>query len=244
MNKYFWNNRKHETYEDLLNAICSCIYHVEPVYEESYGVGYCKKRYPKKIIRGYEYKLFDHYELTAFFKKFRHNEKDGFYHKEDSRPIYGREVTYDENGYRTVNSVVLYHKTIPAWFEQKPWIVIDSYDRVINSKDLKIDALKHNYDPNWEAKYRKPRKFTWTPTSYRNGRWQKYLGNHAGSIGDYAKDLHHNDDKEAFRNEYGVTYKVRAKRTSELYRATDWDGGKNGWIEKGWKQTRKAKQWM
>jgi len=243
MNAYFWNNRKHESYEELLNAICDCIYNREEIYEETYSLGYCKRRYPRKNVIGYEFKLISHYDLNTFFKKFRHNDNDGDWVTYPDRAVYKRELVYDENGKVKVISTFDYYQIIPPTFVQKQWIVIDSYNRVINSKDLRLDAINHDYDPNWKAKYRRQYNYP-PPTSYRNGGWQKYLGNHAGSIGEYAKDLHHNDDKEAFRNEYGVTYKVRAKRTSELYRATDWDGGKSGWIEKGWKQTRKKKQWM
>ena len=243
MNAYFWNNRKYVTYEELLNAICDCIYTREEIYEETYSLGYCKRRYPRKKVIGYKFKLVNHHDLNTFFKKFRHNKNDGDWLTYADRAVYKRELVYDENGKATVVSTFDHYERIPAAFVQKPWIVTDSYDRVINSKDLRLDAIDHDYDPTWKAKYRKQYNRP-LPTSYRNGGWQKYLGNHAGPIGDYAKDLHHNDDKEAFRNEYDVTYKVRAKRTSELRRATDWDGGKNGWLEKGWKQTRKKKQWM
>ncbi len=240
--KYFWNKKDYDSYEDLLSSICDCIYTKETVYEESYGVGYCKKRYPKKIFLGYKYKLFSHYELTAFFKDFRHNENDGIYHKEDTRPVYGYEYSYNEAGRKVAKQVLLYHKAIPAWFEQKRWIVIDSYGRIINSKDLKIDALKHNYDPNWKDKFCKPRKFNWPPCSYRNGNWQRYLGDHAGPTPAYRKAIHHSADKKEIFEEYGISFKVRGKRLVELRNAADWDG-RHGWIEKGWKQTRKHKQW-
>lgn len=241
--KYFWNNRKYETYDDLLNSICDVIYEKVCFYEEGYSVGYCKRRYPRKKIIGYKFELINHYDLLAFFKKFRHNDNDGIYHKAHTRAVYGDEVSFDENGRKIRKIVITHFITIPAFFEQKPWIVIDSYDRIINSKDLRLDALKHNYDPDWREKYRKPRKFTWTPANYRNGHWQKYGGDHAGPTPDLRKDKHHNDDKKEVFEEYGVTFKVRGKRTEVLRQAADWDG-RYGWIEKGWKQTRKQKQWM
>ena len=228
--KYFWNERKHESYEDLLNAICDNIYRKEEIYEESYELGYCKKRYPRKIVIGVEYKLIGYYDLTEFFKKFRHNENDGIYHKEQSRPIFR-------------NGNVHHYQIIPAWFDQKPWIVIDSYGRIINSKDLRLDAINHKYDPYWKAKYRKPHKFRWYGFSYRNGNWQKYLGDHAGPTPDYKKEIHHNNDRKEILDEFGITFKIRGKRTVDLREAADWDG-RHGWIEKGWKQSRKKKQWM
>jgi len=230
--QYYWNERKYNTYEELINTLCDMIYEKVAIREEGYGRGYCGRRYPRSKIIGYENKLKNHYEITAFFKKFRHTDTDGDWHKAYSQAVY----TW-ESGEREL----AFYNHYPARFEQKPWIVIDSLGRIINSKDLKLDALKNNYDPNWKPVRRWGPWYP--PTSYRNGRWQKYAGDHAGPTPDLRRDNHHLDDRRQILLDHGVTFKVRGKRTVELREAADWDG-RHGWLEKGWKQTRKKKQWM
>jgi hypothetical protein len=130
----------------------------------------------------------------------------------------------------------------------KPIIVIDSYGRVVNSKDLLRDFLTHKYNATWRSRYFTYRKHIYRLSGnscYQKGYgWHKYRGNHAFVIGEIRDTLFHEIEKAEIQEEYNVSFKIRKKRINVLSEELFYRSHHCNPKGYGWKRTRKKKQWM
>lgn len=175
--------------------------------------------------------------LKDFCKQFRHNESDGSWTKGYYTQLV-RVTGVDERGRTT------WEHYNGAWnppvFTRTPMQVTDSYGRIINAKDIWKD-MQDVVVP--EEKRRYWYCGGWSRSKYQKGSdWHKYRGDHSGPVPEKRVNLAHNNEANEFLYDYGTTYKVRGKRLTEFDDL--WDFRRYGEIERGWKQTRKKKQWM
>jgi len=135
----------------------------------------------------------------------------------------------------------------PTWKpREKGWYISDSFDRIIPSGFIKDSYKLFKPDTSIPTPvryyYRRGGYFTFRKGpvpyagSHRNGCWHKYAGKHASRAAKkrawYGDDIYR---KEIFL-EYGITFRMDNKEFHTNYH----NGGKG----RGWKRTRKEKQWM
>jgi hypothetical protein len=82
--------------------------------------------------------------------------------------------------------------------------------------------------------------------SYGGCWWHPYrCKNPVSAKREFCDTVEHKSDAKLLLNECGVGFKVRGKRDSTARMLFDWDGiDRNGGKGRGWKRTRKQKQWM
>jgi hypothetical protein len=186
----------------------------------------------------------DYRTIEVFFSDFRHNPNDGiwaggYYKRIPTWNSETKQVTY-ANG-----------EWIPKTFTPHQFQVKDSYGRIVPSSVIKI-AFK-DYVPNYEHDFpkKKPYYNRWNINlkhyHYRNGPvpgihchqsgwWRRSKNWHAGRSA--MKRQWYRDEiysKEVFE-EFGITFKMDGRENHHY-------SGRNS-KGKGWKRTRKKKQWM
>jgi len=200
----------------------------------------------------------EHVAVDIFFSKFRHNPNDGTWTRGRWKQNYHYEYIQqkDENGRLTSEWIKTTIFDDWIWIEPvftpNSYQITDSHGRIIPSGIIKADYLK--YTPDQNDRKREPRRryhsrwgsrsdhnweFRRDPVpclrSYkRKGWWHKYAGDHCGFVpwkrSWYAIEV---DSKEIYE-EYGV----RIKNQKIIPYTHDHSKGR------GWKRTRKEKQWM
>lgn len=84
-------------------------------------------------------------------------------------------------------------------------------------------------------------------TNYGGSWWHPYKGKHNQSAKtEYCSNIAHKDVSKDLLSEYGISLKIRSKRAAHAkFDTMDWDGYHRGANKgKGWKRTRKNRQWM
>ena len=263
------------SYNDLLNWIGDRLYK---------KVAYYPNGQPKQRWRSYDH---DHpveykYELRIrsyedgsdryrdkivfldFWNSFAHNPQDGTWSLRHWKEDYSYERIFDEEklDWKFVR-VVKSREWIAPIFTPKKYQVTDSYGRIINSKDLKIDFLKHKYNPDWKnisntyksipkrkaykyyRMYKNRYVFRSGPVPYihkwKSGHWHEYRGKHGHTIQELRQYFRDIIEQRIIKEEYGITFKIH-RNNSELnpYNLGHHVGTKG----RGWKRSRKRKQWM
>lgn len=232
--KYYINDSKEpRSYIDILDFVCLIC-----TSRESDRSRY---PWPVPVVRKFD--------ASAFYKSYRHNENDGTWssfrwqYKYDWFWIVDQETGKGSYIKEKVDQIL-----IPPKLTQKQYQIIDEYGRILNSKDLVEDALLRNYDPERKIKERRKLQRQRYPyrqrgtSRYQKGRnWQKYLGDHAGPVAIKKGFVYAETDQKEISSTYGTTFKRRRRRKNQFSDLWDFP---YGWIEKGWKQSRKQKQWM
>lgn len=205
-------------------------------------------------------------DINNFFHEFRHNPNDGIYRKgrwEQKRigieyfDIVGPLRPSEERTYR---KYIYENVWVPESFTPKRNQVTDSYGRIIPSSLIKSEYLKYN--PKEEDRIEAPRRrrslsrwfnnhnyeFRRDPVpnkgGYRNGRWHKYQGDHGYLGNEVRSTCGLISDMKDIKEECNITVKYRRKRYADIWLSyTDWDYPHYSGY-KGWKRTRKQKQWM
>jgi hypothetical protein len=188
-------------------------------------------------------------DLVRLFKFIRHCDNDGDWSGGYNENYYRTVRTYDENGKLKVDRELYKTEWIPRTFKRKPIIIIDSYGRIVNSKDLLRDMQKHVYDSEWRRKYNKRRHrinyVFGTSRWQRGGWWHKYAGNHGGILGEARDLVYHEIEQKEILEEYGTTFKIRKERSKFLKDWYSFDRNHGRFSKgRGWKRQRIKKQWM
>jgi hypothetical protein len=194
------------------------------------------RRSPKKCESWAEVLDF-FFDITDFQKNYRHSENDGKWSGGYWSTKYAW-IGIDEEGKRLFKLVNTHYN--PRIFKRHPYQVIDSLGRVIPSTTIKQDLKNH-------VKAEKQRSYWYrsNPTSYRHGNWQRFRGDHGGMTSELRETVYHELEQEIVREEYGVTYKIRGRRKNDLPEFWwQWEDRFGVRRTKGWKRTRKKKQWM
>lgn len=232
--KYYINGSKEpSSYIDVLDFVCLI----------------CTSRESDRSRYYWSVPVVRKFDASAFYKGYRHNDNDGTWssfrwqYKYDWFWVVDEETGKGEYIKEKVDQIL-----IPPQLTQKQHQIKDEYGRILNSKDLVKDAMQHDYDPERKIKerrrlYRQSGYYHRCSTSrYQKGRnWQRYKGTHSGPVTVKKSFIYAETDQKESSKKYGVTFKIRNKRKKHFMDLWDF---KHGWLEKGWKQTRKKKQWM
>lgn len=213
----------------------------------------------------------DHYFMNGFFCNFRHHDNDGWWSRDRiERYVCGYNVTHvigplrPQDG-RYKNEPIYAYKFIPKVFTPKKWQVIDNHGRVIPSGWLRQEYLKyHPSDTDQRPEIKRKQKLTkwgwkqeWLKKQgykFRNGPvpgissyWNKghnWHGN-AGNHGSVIRELKHREGYEQTqketKEEFGITFKMSRRTHTVLDECHYHKRRSKG---RGWKITRKEKQWM
>lgn len=170
-------------------------------------------------------------ELCHFFSAFRHNPNDHY-------------KTYLDD----------YFEVVESW--QKQEIVTDTYGRVINSADLRLELCEYVPDISdklprvlkpKQAFFLKTREFIFRNgpvpriRKWKNGEWHQRRGNHGHTVQELRQYYRDVIQKKEIRDEYGIILKIHRNAT-EL---NPWNHGHHsGTHGKGWKRSKKTKQWQ
>lgn len=226
--KYYINGKKEaSSYVDVLDFVCRVCTFTE-------------RQYYWSVVTSHKF------DASKFLKNYRHNDNDGTWSSFRWQYKYDWIRVFDEDTleWKYVKEKVS-QTLVPPQLTQKQYQIKDEFGRILNSKDLIRDALKHDYDPDRERKARRKLfpDYRWCSYSrYQKGHnWQKYLGDHPGPVAVKKSFVYAEYDQKEVLEEYGTTFKIRNKRKANFRDLWDFD---HGWLEKGWKQTRKKKQWM
>lgn len=179
--------------------------------------------------------------INEYFKGWRHHKNDGRYW---TAAHYDRIfVGYDPETKEKIYVNGDWHDPELKYKSEGTYLT-DSYGRVIPSGFVKACYLRFKPAPIVVKKvsrwYRRYGSFVFRRgpvegiSKYRNGHWHKYGGNHGGFVhwkrSWYAFDV----DRKEIYEEYGIMLK-----TQKIIPFT-YSKGEG----KGWKRTRKKKQWM
>lgn len=227
---------------------------------------WCYENINKHEYTYWNNKINDWRNINNFFHEFSHNPNDGIYRKgywkQNSHWEYIQQK--DEKGRLTSEWIkTLFFDDwvwVPESFTPKRYQVTDSYGRIIPSSLIKSEYLKYN--PKAEDRIEAPRRrrswsrwfnnhnyeFRRDPVpnkgGRRNGRWHKYQGDHGYLGNEVRSTCGLISDMKDIKEECNITIKYRRKRHIDTwFSLTDWDYPHYSGY-KGWKRTRKQKQWM
>lgn len=200
----------------------------------------------------------EHIAVSNFFKRFRHNPNDGTWSegrwKQNFHYEYVQQKT--EDGRLTcewIKTMIFDNwNWIEPVFTPNTYQITDSYGRIVPTCLIKADYLLYKpkdfdrkkeisrFYPRWHRSTNLHWEFRRGPVpgirSYRNGWWHKFTGNHAGRAAMKRQWFRDEVYSHEIFEEYGITFKMDGKEMS-----TNHGNGSKG---KGWKRTRKEKQWM
>lgn len=220
--KYYWGDTCYNSYKELLIALKKC-----------YGVRETGWYWNTRVVDT---------SYQDFSSCYSHNDNDGIYHKgrneRRSRPYTRR----NENG-EWESGREDYYVWIEPSFEAKTLRIVDSYGRILNSKDLWKDWQEVTIPEKPSYYYSRG---CWSRAKWQKGHgWRKYRGDHGGLTNEKRETEYHESCRNALIETYGTTFKLRSKR-SEVFpdRWEQWERDRGGRRSKGWKRTRKKKQWM
>lgn len=241
--KYYINGGSARTWKQVLHWAWVIVEDVKWEYKQS--------------LRCYAYMPSSIYSRRVSIKNltssYRHNENDGIRTKGRWKQNHHWEFIQQRDADGRLNSewiktlVLDDHKWIPETFTRHRNQVTDNLGRVIPVNLILADLrsyIPNNEDRITDYRYRTRRwnnhswKFRCGPvpnTSKRkNGWWHRYGGDHCGSR-PWKRDWYVAAlEQQEIREEYGCTYRMPDKIP---YRH-------NHTNERGWKRTRKKKQWM
>jgi hypothetical protein len=225
-------NKKTSTYVEILKHIKQYWFTEKPVRREWY--------YSDRSLYA---------DFKSFARNYSHNDNDGIYFKGhwDRRTRPTGKIVFNEEDNTWDHEMEYYHVWIEPKFTPHTLRVTDSLGRIINAKDLWKDAQKIRLDDKstWQNySYRNYRPGT--RTGRRNGHWHKYDGDHGGFGMEARSSIGFINDLECDEDFYGMNIKYNRSRAKFVEMAyTDWDcihyHNSKG---RGWKRSRKDKQWM
>jgi hypothetical protein len=204
-------------------------------------------------------------DVNNFFNLFGHNPNDGLYTDGRWKQNSHWEMVQQKDGQGCLTSTWEKKLFFDDWvwieptFKPKKWMVVDSFDRVIPSSTIKdayrtyesceLDKPPKSHRTKWKFRRYSYCDHSWEfrrdPVPgirhYKNGYWHKYRGKH-GHTNQELKQYHRDiiEQKEVFK-EYGTTFRIH-RTWMDL---DPWNHGYHrGTKGKGWKRSRKDKQWM
>lgn len=192
-----------------------------------------------------------HYDtIKNYFSKMKHSLKDKIYSPSES--------DFYLSHWKPLDSFIVYHNgmIVNSWDLMYDFIRFSPYDPSGRPKGCtwrdpvhrawmaKREILRAQSHPNWLG-YRKGPVPNISKIGSNYG-WHKYKGKHNTTpLSEWSKNEIDKQEIAEFKNSYGVSIKIRAKRYSLTKgNAKDWDYPYCDYPGKCWKRTRKKKQWM
>lgn len=211
----------------------------------------------------YKIRAYDRARINDFFSGWKHNNndgkyEDGYWEQKVVRAFYDVIVGPLRPNENRIQIFRIYERVWipPKFIPSNGWYVEDSFNRIIPSGYIKDCYLMFNPDTSKKKEschsYRRYNETNWEfrkdpiPHTGEKRNWcgRKYAGNHGNSVHEIKYRPGYEQLQKETRDEYGVTFNISRRGLVDLDACCYHFNHRRGNKGKGWKRTRKKKQWM